>query len=119
ATIPTLGIPQPHHAIQLFPDEPLESNCERAWNIRNHCGIATAYPFDWWITPHDSVVKLLTSNFSQLLTPEALKLSHNRETVRCENYNILHHHDFERDEFNMVLPDLARKFPDCAKNTRR
>jgi putative papain-like cysteine peptidase DUF1796 len=89
----------------------LGANCECAWHIRNYFGIETAYPFDRWITSHDSVVEILTSNFSKLPIPESLKVINNGETVRCEKYNILHHHDFERDENGVVLPDLCRQIP--------
>lgn len=73
-------------------------NCRTAWNVRNYFGIEQAYPFDWWITPARSALKMLDPSFRFSLKAEDLTISSpdHHNTVYNSRLNILHHHDFER-----------------------
>ena len=88
---------------------PLGGNCETSWNIRNYFGYSHAYPFDWWITPFDSLLKILQDDFQNLLNPANIEIIRNNETVICNYYKILHHHDFKRDDQEKVIEDIEHQ----------
>ncbi|KAA1053988.1 DUF1796 family putative cysteine peptidase [Azospirillum argentinense] len=75
----------------------LGGNCQVTWQLRNFYGFETAYPFDWWITPWGSLLRLLETDFDGLFLDDGQKIIRNRDTVVCLNTWILHHHDFRRD----------------------
>jgi hypothetical protein len=95
--------------------------CTPAVNIRRRFGIHSAMPFDWWVSPYSATIKLLEERFSNLLRPENLAITpadkSGRNSVRCNYYGILHHHDFIRDDHQQVaagifwqIPALTRKY---------
>jgi hypothetical protein len=94
------------------------SNCEVTWNLRNHFEISEAYPFDWWVTPYHALLALLDANFGGLFELENLVVTPDRRTVVDKRLNILHQHDFPRDEQGFVdvdgfagqIPALREKF---------
>lgn len=75
----------------------LGSNCECAWNIHNHFGNDESYPFDWLIIPHSALVSVLNDRFKFFGAPENMEVVGGGKSVRCNRYNILHHHSFPRD----------------------
>lgn len=78
----------------------LGSWCGPAFNIREYFGVKNATPFDWWVSDYDSTVKMLEENFANMLKMENLRLRDGkspRETVICDHYGVLHHHDFRRE----------------------
>jgi hypothetical protein len=85
--------------------------CGPAANIRRRFGIEAAMPFDWWITPFDSLMKVLDERFANLFREENIELfdaeGRERHTVRDNYYQLYYHHDFERDPQHRVLPDIA------------
>lgn len=88
------------------------SNCEVTWNLRNHFGLSDAYPFDWWITPHNALLKLLENRLGGLFEASNLYIPDDKSTVVDRYYNIMYHHDFSRDEnhkidINAIEPQLA------------
>ncbi len=76
----------------------LGPNCRNTWNLRNYFGDSRAYPFDWWITPARSMLKMIDPNFRFHIDREDLYLTPTNEHNTVYNYklNILHHHDFQR-----------------------
>ncbi len=74
----------------------LGGNCEVAQHWRRFSGRETAYPFDWWITPFETVGRLLAARFAGLFAPENMLLINGGMTVMCTHYRIAHHHDFPR-----------------------
>jgi Putative papain-like cysteine peptidase (DUF1796) len=76
---------------------------EPAWNIRNCFSVEEAYPFDWLITPGNSLVKMLDEDMSKALILDNLDTSHNPTTVLCRHYEILHHHDVLRIKIIRLL----------------
>jgi hypothetical protein len=83
----------------------LGCNCELTWNIRNHFGIESAYPLDWWITPFQALRKLLENRFHDLFNMNNLEVSHDLLTVKDKYYNLLYHHDFKRTEDDKIIDD--------------
>lgn len=80
--------------------------CEPAWNIRNTFRTEDAYPFDWLITPGDSLIRILKDDMRHVGRIENLQIVSDGETVRCKHYEILHHHDFRRSPDHKIIPEL-------------
>jgi capsular polysaccharide biosynthesis protein len=70
---------------------------QTAHQIRRRFGIEPAHVFDRWVTPTDSLVKLLVEEFTDLFGPDNMEMVEDSESVMCAKYGMLHHHDFERD----------------------
>jgi Putative papain-like cysteine peptidase (DUF1796) len=81
------------------------SNCEVTWNIRDYFSVDRAYPFDWWMTPFNATLELLDNRFSGLFEPKNLHVPVDRKTVVDKRYNLMYHHDFERDAEGLVVLD--------------
>jgi len=92
--------------------------CAPAHNIRRVFGRERAYPFDWWVSPYKSFIKLLDENFVNLLISDNLVLTEGNASVRCNYYGILHHHDFTRDREDKILPDFKKELPKVIAKTR-
>jgi hypothetical protein len=77
----------------------LGPNCRNTWNLRAHFGFDRAYPFDWWITPAKSMLRLLDRSKPFAATREDLVIAKDggMDTVYNRRLNLLHHHDFDRD----------------------
>jgi hypothetical protein len=60
--------------------------------------------------------------FEKLFQPENLEVislnGKERESVRCNHYGILHHHDFTRDENGQVDLDIASQMPRVVEKSR-
>jgi hypothetical protein len=85
----------------------LGPNCRSTWNLRNQTGQSRAYPFDWWITPSRSMLRMLAPGFHFELDPADLHVvsqPDSGETVYNARYHLLHHHDFPRDANHRHLP---------------
>lgn len=74
----------------------LGSSCTPAWQIRTHLNQPEAYPFDWLVTPFDSLCRLLHDDFVRFIEPDGLEPFSSNTTIRNSRYNLLHHHDFKR-----------------------
>lgn len=93
----------------------LGPNCKNTWNLRNNMKTDRAYPFDWWITPARSMLKMLDPGFTFNVRREDLHITdaskHN--TVYNSNLNILHHHDFYRD-YSLIKSGVILSIDDAA-----
>lgn len=96
--------------------------CAPAANIRRRFGITAAMPFDWWVSPYNATMKLLEEKFANLLILNNLEITNSpekeRNSVRCNYYGILHHHDFQRDKDDSIVPDIASQLPDVINKTK-
>jgi hypothetical protein len=96
--------------------------CAPAANIRRRFGLTEAMPFDWWVIPYGGLMRMLSERFSGLLQAKNLELfpfpNQPRHSVRCKYYDVLHHHDFERDEDQAVKPTFLTQLPEVQKKTR-
>jgi hypothetical protein len=89
----------------------LGPNCRSTWNLRHHLGVERAYPFDWWITPARSMLRMIDPEFSFTLSMADLHLVGN--SVYNARLNLLHHHDFARDGDGVVLPLTESAVSEC------
>lgn len=77
----------------------LGPNCRNAWNLREYFSTERAYPFDWWITPAKSMLRLLDRDFTFQVHRDDLVISKpgpSGNTVYNRRLNLFHHHDFAR-----------------------
>lgn len=74
--------------------------CSVAWQIRRHFDQPEAYPFDWLVTPLQSVAPLIRCGFESMARPETLRLAQYNDqgyqTIHDTGAGILLHHDFPR-----------------------
>jgi FkbM family methyltransferase len=96
--------------------------CGPAANIRRRFGVTEAMPFDWWVSPYNATIKLLEENFANLLQLDNLEITNSpeseRNSVRCNYYGMLHHHDFNRDDENKITPDIASQLPNILNKNK-
>lgn len=80
----------------------LGPNCRNTWNLRKYFNFDRAYPFDWWITPAKSMLKMINPAFDFRLKKEDLLVTglatNGKNSVYNRRLNLLHHHDFNRIE---------------------
>jgi tetratricopeptide (TPR) repeat protein len=89
----------------------LGPSCRNTWNLRNYFGIERAYPFDWWITPAKSMLRMIESGFHFHVDLADLYITPTNEhnTVYNHKYNIMHHHDFPRRGPKEVVLSITDK----------
>lgn len=85
----------------------LGPNCRNAWNVRDWFKFERAYPFDWWITPTKSMLKMIDPGFELAITREDLVVTQSsgpgiENSVFNRKLNILQHHDFVRNKDRQV-----------------
>lgn len=84
----------------------LGPNCRNTWNLRNRYGFSRSYPFDWWITPASSMLKMLDPTFQFHVEMDDLIITRSEVGKQNSVYNkklcMLHHHDFSRNDGNVV-----------------
>ena len=76
----------------------LGGRCAVAHNLRRFFDFGEAFPFDWWITPFDGLIKFLAHpDPDWLYDPAKLDLTANNGSVRHTDLGIRLHHEFPRD----------------------
>jgi Putative papain-like cysteine peptidase (DUF1796) len=72
--------------------------CTTAWHLRRVFKREQAYPFDWWVTPLPSLVRLLKESKTFCFELEDLVIldTPHGETVLNRQWLLQHHHDFQR-----------------------
>lgn len=97
----------------------LGSNCEITGNIRLYFQVEEAYPFDWWIVPHHALLKILNDKFSGLFDEHNIVVAEDKNSVIDKKYNMLYHHDFNRDENdNIIVDSLVSQLPNLKEKYR-
>lgn len=119
---------------------PVGVNCDVAHYLREHSLRQAAYPFDWTVTPIQSVIALLRNDFQDFLREENLvflpsvqrllfkedeiDLEVNNEIVTpalCQKYKILFPHDFSvsgKDDLPSVQDKYAKRIRRLSKILR-
>jgi hypothetical protein len=96
--------------------------CAPASNIRRKFGLDRAMPFDWWITPYNALINVLTDDFSELFRRDNLEIitknGMDRLSVMCGHYGILHHHDFRRNAEQKVELDALNDLQSVVEKYR-
>jgi hypothetical protein len=91
----------PTHIISLGAD------CTISHNIRRYFGVDSAYPFDWWVTPHHSLeLFLLKPDVDYLFDVKFLRLINGGDSITNSEIGIMYHHDFHRGEDNLICGDI-------------
>lgn len=96
------------------------TKCAVTYNIRRYFGTNKSYPMDWWITPLGSLPELIDNGFDAGIHIDNLELVEGKHSVINKRLQVLHHHDFPRDE-NGLIVDTWRDYVDEARdrNERR
>ena len=75
------------HIISLGP------NCMVAYQIRRFFNVSKGYPFDWWITPYDGLIKVIDFlSVDDLFCEKRIRITDDGNTVLNPDYNIFYHH---------------------------
>jgi hypothetical protein len=87
----------------------LGSRCETAWQIRQFYGQPQAYPFDWLVTPLDTLPLMIEEDFEAIADPRYLQVTQYGNgagwSVENTRYKILLHHEFKRAPDGSIVPD--------------
>ncbi|WP_277757415.1 DUF1796 family putative cysteine peptidase [Achromobacter denitrificans] len=91
----------------------LGGRCEVAWQLENLFGHKISGPFDWLVTPAQSIPGLIQERFSRIADPDALDISHyihpvtgaRLQTVLNRHYNVFLHHEFSRSPSGEISAD--------------
>jgi hypothetical protein len=82
--------------------------CETAWQIREFYGQTEAYPFDWLVTPFDTLPLMIEEDFEAIADPRYLRVTQYGQgagwSVENTRYKLLLHHEFERAEDRTIVP---------------
>jgi hypothetical protein len=70
--------------------------CRSAFHLRRLFNQSQAFPFDWWVTPASSLLRMLHPNYRFDLTAADVHLTKAAQVVFNSRDLILHLHDFER-----------------------
>lgn len=89
------------HIVSLGP------RCATTYNLRRHYDFASAYPFDWWITPANGLLAFIRRmDVDWIYDPRNLELPDGKRSVRHAPTGILLHHEFPRDATHPDRPVL-------------
>lgn len=70
--------------------------CRLAFHIRRLFSQSEAFPFDWWLTPTSSFLRMIDPGYCFNLNTEQVFLAQSGQVVLNSNDLILHLHDFQR-----------------------
>lgn len=92
----------------------LGGRCEVAYQIRRATRSGTAYPFDWWVTPLDSVVKVLEGGFEGVFEARHLVRLPDldgKKALYSSSAGTWHLHEFrhEEDFLSYALDEVERR----------
>lgn len=75
----------------------LGESCATAYNLRRHYNFGGAFPFDWWVSEAEGLIRFLDDpRVDRLYDPEKLGLTDNGGSVRHKEFGLLLHHEFPR-----------------------
>ena len=72
----------------------LGAHCETVAQIDKYFGGATGTPFDWMISPVDSVIKIIEDDGARLGT--SFVTGWLGKSIQCNVYGCVYYHEFER-----------------------
>jgi hypothetical protein len=74
--------------------------CQVAYQIEQRFGFRISSPFDWIVTPLESVAKILSDD--GLRFGSAIHVDDGGRLAVCSNYGVAYHHDHAKDENYIV-----------------
>lgn len=93
----------------------LGGHCEPSWHLRR-CGmLQDGSPFDWLVSPLDSVVDILRDDGARLGSRFIMRAD--GKSTYCAQYGVLYHHEFPHAEDGRVIFD-AESVANCASKLR-
>lgn len=107
---------------------PLGLSCRVSHQVRAYFGSTTAYPFDWWFTPIDGLIRYLSDpDPDRVFSPGALDelvVDGHVNTVVAPEFGFLLFHEFPRQNIGLpatvVAPDWRDHIPKLrARHARR
>jgi hypothetical protein len=96
--------------------------CRTTQRLREHYGFKTAFPFDWWITPLESAVRVLRDwDIERLYDPARLKEARRWGRtlyIEHDDYRIRLQHEFPMDDARRhVLPGWRDRLAEAKART--
>ncbi len=86
----------------------LGADCTISYNIRRYFNVSEAYPFDWWVTPLNSLKFFLQDpDIESLFDVNKLTLINDRDSIINPDVGIKYHHDFSRDSNNLIADNYV------------
>ena len=79
--------------------------CQVAYQIEKQFGFRVAGPFDWLVTPLDSVGKILDDDGCKFGL--AIRVEFDGQTAVCAHYGVAYQHDYLRDDERKVIIDAS------------
>lgn len=91
----------------------LGGRCDVAWQIHDAFGEMPAFPFDWLVTPLQSIPIMVEENFCDIADARWLEPSsyihpfdgRTLATIINTKYNVFLHHEFERSADGRIVAD--------------
>lgn len=72
--------------------------CANAYNLRRYYNFGGAFPFDWWVSDAEGLVRFLESpSIEFLYDVNRLTLSQTNDSVRNHDFNFIFQHEFKHD----------------------
>jgi len=84
----------------------LGNTCQVAYQIEKYFGFRLNSPFDWLITPFNSISKIFSDDGE--FFGRNIKVEFSGQAAICNHYGIAYHHDYPRDQnsFISITPEL-------------
>lgn len=101
----------------------LGGRCEVAWQLEHLFGHKISGPFDWLVTPAQSIPVLIRERFCRIVDPDVLEISHYLhpvtgaclQTVLNRHYNVFLHHEFSRAPTGEISADWRNQIGKVAE----
>jgi len=95
----------------------LGGNCDSAQHWRRYSGREYAFPFDFWVTPFESVDRLITERFAHVFLNQNMAVIDSGDNIMCRRYGVGHVHDFPR--LPSIKVDQKKIFEFCVSNQEK
>ena len=93
----------------------LGHRCRTTQRLREHFGFTTAFPFDWWITPIEGLIRFMHDwDADRLYRPDQLFVRHNlfqKAWVENREYGFRLVHEFTRDRWRLASGRFLEEVP--------
>lgn len=86
----------------------LGGDCQVGWQIRKFFNNPIPSPFDWLVTPFDSLLRVLDdkgARFSRSVSVLPAMPPYTKESTICDDYGCSYHHDFKHGDDGHVIID--------------
>lgn len=95
----------------------LGSACEPAYQIRSHTGKSEADYFDWLITPAESLITAIETDFSGFDNKQDFVITEDKGSVINNRTKIEYRHSFPRGSDGLIRDDFLTSFSEYEART--